>query len=57
MIPRIIASAAFATILLGNVQAGDPLKSGPPAGTPNNRSGFRPQFVTGPSTGQSRCPV
>lgn len=58
MTPRLIANAALAAMLLcGNVQADDRLKSGPPVGAANNRSGFRPQFVTGPSTGQSRCPV
>lgn len=56
--PRLIASAALAAFLLGgNVQAEDSLKSGPSVGAPNDRSGFRPQWVTGPSTGQRRCPV
>jgi hypothetical protein len=56
MTPRLIASAALAIVLLGGtVQAEEPLKSGPPVGAKNNRSGFRPQFVTGP--GEQRCPV
>ena len=38
-------------------RAADNLKSGPPVGAENDRSGFRPQFVTGPSAGRSLCPV
>lgn len=38
-------------------RAADNLKSGPPVGAKNDRSGFRPRFVTGPSTGRSLCPV
>jgi hypothetical protein len=58
MTPRLIASAALAAVLLGgNGLAADPLKSGPPVGAGNDRSGFRPQFVAGPSAGQSLCPV
>ena len=58
MTSRLIASAALAAVLLGGtVQAEDPLKSGPPAGSRNNRSGFYPQFVTGPLAGQNACPV
>jgi hypothetical protein len=41
----------------GNVRAEAPLKSGPPVGTENDRSGFRPQFVSGPCTGRRLCPV
>jgi hypothetical protein len=56
MTARLIASAALVVVLLGgNAQADDPLRSGPPVGAKNNRSGFRPQFVTGP--GERRCPV
>lgn len=58
MTPRLIASAALAAVLFGGtVQAEAPLKSGPPAGARNNRSGFFPQFVTGPLAGQRTCPV
>ena len=58
MTARLIAGAALAVVLLGGtVQAEDPLKSGPPVGAGNDRSGFRPQFVTGPSAGQNLCPV
>jgi hypothetical protein len=58
MTPRLIATAALAGLLLaGNGQADDPLKSGPPVGAKNNRKGFRPQFVAGPSTGKMLCPV
>ena len=55
MTARLIAGAVLAAVLLGNVQADDALKSGPQVGAKNNRSGFRPQFVTGP--GERRCPV
>jgi hypothetical protein len=58
MTPRFIASAALTAFLLAaSVQADEPLKSGPPVGAKNNRKGFRPQFVAGPSTGQTLCPV
>jgi hypothetical protein len=58
MSARLIASAALAAVLLGgDVQAQDPLKSGPPVGARNNRSGFFPQLVTGPWAGQRLCPV
>ena len=55
---RLIAGAALAGLLFaGNGLADDPLKSGPQVGDRNNRTGFRPQFVTGPYTGETRCPV
>jgi hypothetical protein len=58
MPPRLIVGAAVAALLLGgHVQAEDPLKSGPPVGAGNDRSGFHPQFVAGPSAGKSLCPV
>jgi hypothetical protein len=57
MTSRLIASAALAALLLGDVQAAPPLKSGPPVGAENDRSGFRPQFVTGPTAGARLCPV
>jgi hypothetical protein len=58
MTPRLIASATLAALLFGgSVLAEDPLKSGPPVGAGNDRGGFRPQFVAGPSAGQSLCPV
>jgi hypothetical protein len=58
MTPRLLAGAALAALLLGGpVPAADALKSGPPVGAGNDRSGFRPQFVTGPSAGDSLCPV
>lgn len=56
MTTRLMAGAALAALLLAsNGLAVEPLKSGPPVGARNNRSGFRPQFVTGP--GERRCPV
>ena len=58
MTQRLIARAALAAVLFGaSVQADQPLKSGPPVGAANDRSGFRPQFVAGPSAGQRLCPV
>jgi hypothetical protein len=44
-------------LLAGSLVTADDLKSGPPVGCENNRSGFKPQFVTGPSAGQNLCPV
>jgi len=58
MIPRLMASAALAALLLaGTVLAEDPLKSGPQVGARNNRRGFVPQFVAGPDVGDPHCPV
>jgi hypothetical protein len=58
MTPRLIVGAALAAVLLGGaVHAEDPLKSGPPVGSANDRRGFVPQYVTGPLVGQRRCPV
>jgi hypothetical protein len=58
MTSRLIAGAALAVLLFGgNMRAEDPLKSGPPVGAENDRRGFKPQFVTGPSAGQKLCPV
>ena len=34
-----------------------PLRSGPNVGEENNRSGFRPEIVTGAAAGQRLCPV
>ena len=58
MCPRLLASAALAAFLLGGpLAAEEPLKSGPPVGAKNNRSGFFPKWVTGPGAGTSLCPV
>ena len=58
MAPRLLAGAAFAFLMLaGPVQADGPLRSGPQVGSANNRSGFCPQWVTGPCAGKSLCPV
>jgi hypothetical protein len=57
MTPRSLASAALAALLLGGSAPADDLKSGPQVGADNDRRGFRPQFVAGPSAGQSLCPV
>jgi hypothetical protein len=49
---------AGAFLLLASLaQAADPLQSGPPVGARNNRSGFYPNWVTGPNAGQRLCPV
>jgi hypothetical protein len=50
-IPSIVCLAA---LLAGGT---GPLKSGPPVGAENDRGGFRPQFVAGPSAGQRLCPA
>jgi hypothetical protein len=56
MTARLLLGAVLAAALLGGpVPADGPLKSGPPVGAKNNRSGFFPEFVTGP--GKPRCPV
>ena len=58
MTPRLMAGAALAALLLAGAGLADPpLKSGPPVGARNNRTGFYPQYVAGPGTGQRRCPV
>jgi hypothetical protein len=44
-------------MLAGPVQADVPLRSGPPVGSANDRSGFFPQWVTGPGAGKRLCPV
>jgi hypothetical protein len=55
---RLLAGAALAALLLGGpLPAAEPLRSGPPVGAKNNRSGFFPQFVAGPSAGDQMCPV
>jgi hypothetical protein len=54
---RLIACAALAVLLGGNALAQEPLKSGPPVGAKNNRSGFLPQHVAGPTAGKRLCPV
>ncbi len=58
MTGRLLAGAALAVLLLGgSSQAETLLKSGPPVGADNGRSGFKPQFITGPSAGKNLCPV
>ena len=57
MIPRIVVSTALAALLGGSGQAMPPLKSGPPVGAPNDRSGFMPQWVAGFCANQKICPV
>ena len=52
------STLALAVVLLaGSVAAAEDLKSGPPVGAGNDRSGFRPQFVAGSGAGQRLCPV
>lgn len=58
MTPRFLACATLASLLLGGaLQAENSLKSGPPVGAENDRRGFFPQWVTGPSAGKRLCPV
>jgi hypothetical protein len=53
-----LTTTALAVLLLvGDGLADLPLKSGPQVGARNNRGGFFPQFVSGPGTGERRCPV
>jgi hypothetical protein len=55
---RFIAGATLAALLFGgHLLAWDPIRSGPPVGAQNDRSGFRPAFIAGPTGGQRLCPV
>lgn len=50
--------SAHLQVLAGNALAEmPPLRSGPPVGAKNNRSGFFPNYVAGAFTGERRCPV
>ena len=54
----IFASAACAFLMLtGLVHADSRLQSGPPVGARNDRTGFFPNWVTGPCAGKRLCPV
>ena len=58
MTARLLLGAVLAAALLGGpVPADGPLKSGPPVGAKNNRSGFYPNWVAGFCAGQHICPV
>jgi hypothetical protein len=58
MPPRFLAGTAFTLLLLaGPLPADPPLKSGPPVGARNNRSGFFIDWLTGNCAGQNLCPV
>jgi hypothetical protein len=58
MPPRIFTGAVCALLLLaGPALAGGPLRSGPQVGSANDRQGFLPQWVSGPSAGKRLCPV
>jgi hypothetical protein len=54
-----VRSVLFLAVALlgGGALAADDLKSGPQVGAGNDRNGFYPQWLTGPSAGQRRCPV
>jgi len=56
MAPGFLAACAF-LLLAGPIQADNPLRSGPQVGSPNNRNGFFPQWLTGPAAGKRLCPV
>jgi hypothetical protein len=51
-----VASCAF-LMLGGLVQADSRLQSGPPVGARNDRTGFFPNWLTGPCAGKRLCPV
>jgi hypothetical protein len=53
----ITAAALAALLVAGPGPTLEPLKSGPQVGADNDRSGFKPKFVVGPSAGQNLCPV
>ena len=54
----LVSTACLVVALVGgDLKAKMPLRSGPAVGTENERSGFRPTFVAGPSAGQRLCPV
>ena len=58
MTPRLIATAVLSAVLLaGGASAAEPLASGPPVGSKNDRDGFFPQWVSGPCAGMRLCPV
>ena len=58
MLLRSLAGAAVTFLMLaGPMQADGPLRSGPQVGSPNNRNGFFPNWVSGPTAGKSLCPV
>jgi hypothetical protein len=58
MAPRFLVAAACAFLMLAcPTQADGPLRSGPPVGSPNDRDGFRPNWLTGPCAGKRVCPV
>jgi len=58
MVLRSLAGAAVTFLMLaGPMQADSPLRSGPQVGSANNRSGFLPQWVSGPTAGKQLCPV
>jgi hypothetical protein len=44
-------------VFAGDLIATEPLRSGPPIGSPNDRDGFTPKWVTGPCAGKRLCPV
>ncbi len=57
MTARLLTVPALVVIFGGSVRGENSLKSGPPVGASNNRSGFKPLLVAGPATGKNLCPV
>ncbi|MCI0376895.1 MAG: hypothetical protein L0215_04770 [Gemmataceae bacterium] len=58
MSTRLLAGAACAFLILTSAtDANGHFRSGPPVGSPNNRDGFFPNWVTGPCAGKRLCPV
>jgi hypothetical protein len=44
-------------VFAGDLNASEPLRSGPQVGSHNDRDGFVPKWVTGPCAGKRLCPV
>jgi len=57
--PRSLLAAVTCSVLVltADLNASEPLQSGPPVGAKNNRRGFTPKWITGPCAGQHLCPV
>jgi len=53
----VLAGVACSFLVYADLNAVEPLRSGPPVGAANNRSGFSPKWVTGPCAGKHLCPV
>src|SRR5260370_6896172 len=54
---RRVSLSLVVVLLGGGILSAEELKSGPPVGAKNHRTGFLPQFVAGPAAGETLCPV